>query len=472
VVGLDLASALNGARRVRSVSCVKEIADYWSGVGFADIPASAVAAAKQILLDTLAAGVAGSGTAVTSAALAGARASLGGARGDAIIWGRSDGGLPPVQAALVNGTSAHALELDDFGGCGHTAAVIVPVAMALARGHSGKEIITALAAGYDLASRTLEATGAYRAHNDRGWHSTGTCGSFGAAATAATLLSLDAKAYANALAIAGSFTGGLWAFLVDGAMTKHLHAGKAAETGLTAAYLAQAGMTGPGAIFEAEWGGFLSSYAAGGNDPEQLTRELGRDFHIHRLGIKIYACCRGLHYPLDALLELMAEHDLAASDIRSMTMHATPQHVRQFNRPSPAKRLDAQFSAQYCLAVLARYGRASLAEFEPLHTEDPDVSRLMSATRVVVDSSLASTDFPWIAVDLADGRTLSRAVAFARGAPENPVADRDVKAKALQLLTPVLGEGQAQELMAGVDRLDELSSLDRLFSLLQPRTAR
>ena len=134
-------------------------------------------------------------------------------------------------AAMVNGTSAHALELDDFGGCGHSGAVVIPAVCALAGRHSfsGKEAITALVAGYDLAARTLEGAGGYRAVQDLGWHSTGICGSFGAAAASAKLMKLDAERFADALGVAGTFTGGIWAFLADGAMTKRFHPGKASE---------------------------------------------------------------------------------------------------------------------------------------------------------------------------------------------------------------------------------------------------
>src|SRR6185312_2514596 len=193
-------------------------ARYWAGVGYDDLPRDAIRLAKRFLIDTLAAGIAGSD--------------------GAVVWGRGMR-LPIPQAALVNGTAAHALELDDFGGCGHSGAVVIPVVCALAArgGVSGREALVAILAGYDLAARVLEGAGGYRPHNALGWHSTGTCGSFGAAAAAARMLGLDAGRFADALGIAGTFTGGVWAFLADGADTKRFHPGKTAENGLTAALL-------------------------------------------------------------------------------------------------------------------------------------------------------------------------------------------------------------------------------------------
>ena len=149
----------------------------------------AIAVAKRFLLDNLGAAIAGAKSEVTLIALEAARAAAEGGAGSSVVFGRHVT-LPAPLAAMVNGTSAHALELDDFGGCGHSGAVVIPVVLALAaRGRiSGKAALAALLAGYDLAARVLEGAGGYRPHNEKGWHSTGTCGSFGAAAAAAKLL--------------------------------------------------------------------------------------------------------------------------------------------------------------------------------------------------------------------------------------------------------------------------------------------
>ena len=225
---------------------VEQAARYWAGARYEDLPPKIIETAKLFLLDTLAAGIAAANTDVVNTVVNAMRASIEGASGSCTVWGRPVK-LPAPQAALVNGTASHALELDDFGGCGHSGAVVVPVVCALAEREraSGKDALTAMVAGYDLAARTLEGAGGYRPHNEAGWHSTGTCGSFGAAAAAARLLRLHPERFADALGIAGTFTGGIWAYLVDGAMTKRFHPGKAAENGLSAAMLAQAGMSGP-----------------------------------------------------------------------------------------------------------------------------------------------------------------------------------------------------------------------------------
>jgi len=174
----------------------ESLAHYWASARYEDLPAESIRLAKRFLIDTLAAGIAGAGTDVAGIVLRTVQTSLEGAAGSSGVWGRSEV-LPAPQAALVNGTASHALELDDFGGCGHSGAVVIPAVCALAgRGGrsciSGKEALTAIIAGYDIAGRVTEGAGGYRAHNDLGWHSSGTCGTFGAAAAAAKALKLDA----------------------------------------------------------------------------------------------------------------------------------------------------------------------------------------------------------------------------------------------------------------------------------------
>jgi len=225
----------------RGPSLTEQLALYWANARFEEMPAQAIQLAKRFLMDGLAAGVAGGRSEVADVAFRAARVQAEAASGASVLWGRRET-LPAALAAMVNGTAMHALELDDFGGCGHSGAVVLSVLSALAArgGVSGKDAVMAILAGYDHAARVLEGAGGYRPHNERGWHSTGTCGSFGAAAASARLLRLDAERFADALGIASTFTGGIWAFLDDGAMTKRFHPGRAAENGLSAALLAAA----------------------------------------------------------------------------------------------------------------------------------------------------------------------------------------------------------------------------------------
>jgi len=467
-----MAEAMNAERTARDPSLTEQLARYWANARFEEMPAQAISLAKRFLIDGLAAGIAGADSEVATIALHAAEVQAEGAAGASVLWGRRET-LPAALAAMVNGTAMHALELDDFGGCGHSGAVVLPVVSALAArgGVSGADAMMAILAGYDHAARVLEGAGGYRPHNERGWHSTGTCGSFGAAAAAARLLRLDAERFADALGIAGTFTGGIWAFLDDGAMTKRFHPGRAAENGLSAALLAAAGMTGPRRVLEAEWGGFYSTYAPGQATPEATLTGLGREFRIATSGMKPYSCCRGLHATLDALFDMMREARVDASGIAEMVVHGNAQTCRQFDRLTIGNMLDAQFSMQYALAVAAESGRATLDQFSPLRHEEPEVRRLMRLVRVVGDRTLKVGEYPPLELRLTDGRRLERQTPFAKGAPENPLSEAELADKVASLVTPVLGASRCRQLVACVGRLEEIGDLRDLTRLLVPEGA-
>jgi 2-methylcitrate dehydratase PrpD len=455
------------SREAASGTLVERAADYWSAAPYEDVPAEAIRLAKRFLLDTLAAGIAGSSSDVVEITIKATRAATEGAAGSAVVWGRGET-LPGPQAALVNGTSSHAYELDDFGGCGHSGAVVVPVVLALAArgGISGREALMGLLAGYDLSARVLEGAGGYRAHNDLGWHSTGTCGSFGAAAAAARLLRLDRSRFADALGIAGTFTGGIWAFLADGAMTKRFHPGKTAENGFTAALLAEAGMTGPRQVLEAGWGGFFSTYSPKIATPELTLEGLGKEFRIDRSGMKPYACCRGLHACLDALFQIMAETKSDSRAIRRMIVHGNAQFCLQFDRSEPANLLDAQFSMQYALAAAAVSGRATLDQFWPIRSDNPEMRRLIAATTLLADRTIKPGEYPPLEVELADGRSIERHVLYAKGAWQNPMSLAEQEAKVASLIDPVFGTSRRREIEATVARLEELADMQAFTRLL------
>lgn len=467
---------LGGTQKaVPGASLTETLANYWATASFDDLPQSVIAAAKRFLLDTLAAGIAGANTPVATAArdamvfpLESASGSTsGGSSGTSVVWG-TPARLPAAQAALVNGTAAHALELDDFDGCGHSGAVVIPAVCAMADrvGGSGQDVLTAIVAGYDVASRVLEGAGGYRSHNDRGWHSTGTCGSFGASAAVARMLALEPARFAHALGIAGTFTGGIWAFLEDGAMTKRLHPGKASETGVTAALLAKAGMTGPRFVLDATWGGFFSTYAGTAATPDATIADLGSDFRILASGIKPYACCRGMHGCIDSLLDTMASGMFDREAIERLIVHGDARIGRQFGRQRIGTLLDAQFSLPYVLAVAADGGRATLDQFVPLRHEEPTIRDFMAVVEIADDRSLAAGENPELDIRLRDGRRFSHRTATGRGGAGRPLSDAEIVAKAESLMTPLLGDAKAREIVALVQAFERADAARRLTALL------
>jgi len=280
------------------------------------------------------------------------------------------------------------------------------------------------------------------------------------------MMRLDADRFADALGIAGTFTGGIWAFLADGAMTKRFHPGKAAENGFSAALLAQAGMTGPRQVLETKWGGFFSTYSRGIATPGATLEGLGKEFRIDRSGMKPYASCRGLHAGLDALFQIMQETGSDASAIRRMIVHGNDQFCLQFDRPEPANLLDRQFSMQYALAVAAVSGRATLDQFQPARTSEPEIRRLMAATTLLADRTVKPGDYPPLELVLENGRRIERHVQFARGAPQNPLSDDELSAKVASLVDPVLGAARRREIVAVVAGLEDLGDMQTLTRLL------
>jgi 2-methylcitrate dehydratase PrpD len=382
------------------------------------LPTDVVERAKRHLLDTLGAALAGAAT--PAPGLAGP--------GPAPVWGT---GLTvaPRDAALLNGVAAHALELDDTGGCDHSGAVVVPAALACLsladRPVSGAELLEAVVLGYDVARRTLEACGGYAAHNEAGWHSTGTCGTFGAAAASARLLGLDSARAAHALGLAASFSGGLWAFVHDGAASKRLHAGRAAEGGLTAALLAASGTSGPGRIFDDVWGGFLRTYAGADADPGALTRDLGTVWRISRCSIKPYASCRSTHSSIDAIGGL----DLHAGEIARINVRLSPLVAGMCGGRDVATLSLAQLSLPYGIAARILYGDADLAAYAPERRSDPRAAELMHLIDLEVDPEMGGIDEPALTVTTTSGAVRRARVTDPLGSPTNPLSDERLLAK-------------------------------------------
>ena len=452
-----------------SPSLSEALAEFTAGMRLEQLPTQVVDHARLLLLDALGAALAGAGTAEATS-MAEAVRTCAGDGGPSAIWGTGRR-TSRAGAALANGTAAHAQELDDFGGCDHSGAVVVPAILAAAEGMAvgGDRFLTAMVAGYDVALRVLAAAGGYGQHNGRGWHSTGTCGSFGAAAAVSAVLGLDPQRTAWALGLAGSFTGGLWAFLEDGAMSKRYHPGRAAETGLLSAHLAAAGFTGPRRVLEAEWGGFLSTYAGTAAAPERITDGLGAEFGILRSGVKPYACCRGAHGAIDVVLDLLRSGAVRAGDVARVRVRCSPANVRLLGDGEPRTRLAAQMSLPYSVGVALVAGRASLAEYEDRRLSDPTVRAATDRVTLEADESVADAEEPYVTVETCDGRTLTGHVDVARGAPENPLSPGEIVAKYEELAGRALSRASVADVREAALAIELPGAPKRLLRALAGR---
>jgi 2-methylcitrate dehydratase PrpD len=371
---------------------------------------------------------------------------------------------------MLNGVAAHALELDDTGGCDHSGAVVLPAVMAavsmLTQPVSGRELIAAVVIGYEVGRRVLEACGGYSAHNGAGWHSTATCGVFGAAAASARILRLDIAQTQSALGIAGSFSAGLWAFIHDGTQSKKLHTGRAAEGGLLAARFAQRGITGPSRLFDDVWGGFLKTLAGVNSQPEALDADLGVVWKLARCSIKPYAACRGTHSAIDALGLLLEQLRVGADQVEDVHVSLCSFLLDMCGGRDVSTLAAAQMSLPYALAARLVHGHCRLEAYDDEQRGDLRIAHWMSRIHLEVDSQLSEDGEPVISVRTVDGRRARLCVDPPLGAPGNPLSDAALEQKFFSLATRVMPQAQAGELLEQLWRLDELESVE----ILQLRT--
>lgn len=459
-------SGIGSGTSVQTISGL--LAEFAAGLRFEDIPEDVRNLAQFVLLDTVGCALAGSTTEEARLVRVAMRA-LGG-NGDANIWG-TDQRAPLPLAALANGTAAHAREIDDFGGCAHSGSVIIPAALgtAIRVSASGRELLTAIVIGYDVARRVMDGGGGYLPFKARGWHSTSTCGGFGAAAAVGRLLKLGPKRSQWALGFAGSNAGGTWAFIPEGSMSKRLHPGFASQSGVVSAYLAASGVTSPTSIFETDWGGFYPTYVGDMAQSENATEGLGKDFRIRLVGFKPYATCRGIQSSVDVALALRLEEGVRPADVRRITVRGSRIHKKQLSKQDVQTVLDAQFSLPYSIAVALETGGAMLDQYTPDAICRPEILALARRIDVVVDNAVPDGAEPFLDVELTDGKVLTKRVMIARGDYENPLSKEELHSKFRTAAGLALSPEQVGKLEETIARTAELEKLDELADLLKPR---
>ncbi len=359
-------------------------------------------------------------------------------------------------AALINGTAAHTVEVDDIYKYAiyHPGAPTIAAALAAAQdaGSTGAEFLHAVIIGYEVSTRIGAAMG--RAHY-KYWHNTGTIGTFGAAAAAAAIYRLDAKQFAHALATCATFAAGLQqAFRMD-SHSKPLHSGRAAEGGLLAAQMAARGVIGSLDVIDGEAG--LGRAMADGPDWEKAVATLGREWNITQMTFKNHACCGHTFAAIDGALALQQQHGLKPDDIRSIHVGSYRASKEVAGDPDPRTAPEGRFSLPYVVANGLLYGSVRLAAFSEERLADPAVRAMMARIEHVIDPELDAA-FPGkrsarVAIETADGRRLEHYQPNRKGDPEEPLTDGDLDGKFLELAGPVLGD-RAQDFLAGLWKLD------------------
>ena len=376
-------------------------------------------------------------------------------------------------AALVNGTSGHAFELDDIHkeSIIHAGSIATPVALAFAEaggGSSGRDVLTAMVAGYEIGHRVGNA--APMSLFFRGFHPQGTSGAFVAAATAARALALPAEQFQHALGIVGSQAGGLMA-AQEGAMVKRFHSGRAAQSGVYAAQLARSGFTGILDVLEAPYGGYLSTHADA-PAPARLTAGLGETWETLQVGYKPHASVTSIHTALDGLGALMREHKLTADDIATLETGLSPMtHVHCAWKYEAQGVTAAQMNLYYGLAVIALDGVAFTEQYREDRLRDPRILDFISRITARVDPEIETMGAPFrhaarVSLTTRDGRRFETLLLHRRGSPENPLSADEVERKFHHVVAPCVERARAERIVELVHALDGLDSTKELIDLV------
>jgi 2-methylcitrate dehydratase PrpD len=412
------------------------LAEYAAHLRYDDLPPDVIQRAKDCITDTIAVIVQGSS--LPWSRIMARYAQRIGAGGASRILGV---GGPPVQAfaaALANGALAHAFESDNLtrpGAGVHPGATLLPPALAIAQeqGSSGRDLVTAVVAGFEVMYRIGRAT--KHSNERRGFHAPGTTGPFGAAVAAGRLLKLDAEGMTNALGIAGSLACGLMEFARSGtgAMVKRLHLGRAAESGVTAASLAADGFTGPRSVLEGD-AGFLKVFCTEW-DVSDLTDGLGQDFVTRNLCLKRFPVHMTAHTPVQAVLELQAEHGFVGSQVERVMVAGDQRMATINNIPEPTDIMMAQYSIPFCVALALFRDPRDPASYDHSALEDADLRSMCRRVEIMVaDPAPRPQGTCSVTIWLHDGRVLAREVADFDGTPTRPLSRAALRDKFMMLM--------------------------------------
>jgi 2-methylcitrate dehydratase PrpD len=451
-------------------NATRDLARFGAALRYEDIPREAVERIKLSVLDSI--GCCLFGATLPWTQKVAALAQLEGARPIASLMGM--GRKTSVSlAALVNGTAGHAFELDDIHkeSIVHAGSIATPVALGFAEeqgGAPGRGVITAMIAGYEVGHRVGNA--ATMSLFFRGFHPQGTSGAFVAAATAARAIGLDAGQFQHALGIVGSQAGGLMA-AQEGAMVKRFHSGRAAQSGVYSALLAQSGFTGITDVLEAPYGGYLSCYSSGPN-PARLTAGLGSTWETLNVGYKPHASVTSIHTALDGLGEIMREQKLEPGDIQKLETGLSPMtHVHCAWEYKAQGVTAAQMNLYYGLAVIAFDGVAFTDQYREDRLRDPRILDFITRITAYVDPEIERMGAPFrhaarVKVATRDGRTFEKMLLDRRGSPENPLAPEDVEYKFRHVVRPCLAAADIERVVALVRSLENLDSTQELIDIV------
>jgi len=451
-----------------TISIANVLSEYAVNLNYNDLPKAVVKQAKKSLLDTIGVTLAGSRSEVGKTFILLVK-QWGGIK-EATIFG--DGTkVPSPNAALVNGAMGHIHELDDGHrfAFGHPGVTSIPSAIAIAEKVSagGKELITATVLGYEIFIRIAKTINP--SHRDRGFHTTGTCGTFGAAAAVGKILGLSQEGMLNALGIAAVQAAGLMEVMRGESRIKPLNAGRAAHNGILAALLAERGITAPRTIFEGE-NGFFKAYADNYNVNE-IYESLGEDYKIGEIYIKRYAACRNIHPAIDCILYLIKENKISPEEVDKIIVKTYSTAYKLTGTDyEPKTESTAKFSTPYCIAAAITYGKLGLEEFTPDKIVDKRLLRLARKVKVEVDPTfeelVPEKRGASVEISTKKGDKYVWTVENPKGEPEIPISNEELQEKFKNLASPILDDNRVYDIITTVDRLEKVKDINNFTEYL------
>lgn len=451
------------------MTSTEEMADYVVSADYTDIPSAITGKAKACILDSIGVALYGSRFEASNIAFS-VLGEVMQRQGRASVLGKRAKCFPPL-AAFVNGVMAHVADYDDILPAlkGHASCVLMPAALAACEtsGGSGKDLVTAFVVGTEVGGKLGKIVGS--AHSKLGWHCTGTMGSLAAAAAAAKALKLDRTKVSNAIGIAASGSSGLR--INFGTMTKSFHAGHAAMAGVLAAQLAEKGFDASPYAIEDEQG-FAKVFGYRGEIPS-VREILGRDYALDGIMLKAYPSCGGTHAAIDAMLKVRDQLKAKLEDIMEIEIGVSSALLNWVFYHNPETSLQCKFSIEFCAAAALIFGQVQIAQFDDKCVSNNDIRVLMRKIKVRQDGEMerASQERGIVGgvcakVRLRDGRELRETVWDVKGSGSNPMSQYDIREKFRICASYVLVESSVEKVLELVERLEYLTNISELTSIL------
>jgi 2-methylcitrate dehydratase PrpD len=444
------------------------LADFTVETTFSDIPSEAVDHSQTAIRDYIGVALYGSHHDIGDRIASYVDANAPGDQSTVFCRGRAS----VSGAALANGAFGHAIDYDDtFESIViHPTSPIFAAALATAESidASSRDLLTGYVVGCEVAFRVGHST--YPEHYQNGWHATGTIGTFGAAAAAGSVLDLEQSQLVHAFGIAASLSSSLKKNF--GSMTKPLHAGHASEMGVRAVLLAQEGFTADEAVLEEDLGYGEVMTMHDGYDPSEITEGLGESWNVTDIGYKPYPSGVITHAAMDAMRELVLEHDLTPDEVDRITVSLEEAASEMLIHAQPENALQAKFSIEFCLAAILREGEAGIHEFIDEYVAAPGTRATIDKVERAFKDDLFGDDFAGygaiVQVETTAGDRLEVEERYAPGSPNNPVSEERLRNKFYECAETRLERSEAENLEATIRQLEDDLPVHELTAQLEP----